>query len=80
MFTAIVDRATRYEISRANVIRRLIEEGLRSQAKLIPSASALEKQILTLSRDIKSMKETLAQYALEPATRGRPAQKTKGSS
>mgnify|MGYP003385990302 CR=1 FL=1 len=62
LLKAINERAARYKVSRANIIRRLIEEGLRAEIKMMPSASSLEKKLDLLSRDMQAMKESMAEY------------------
>lgn len=59
----IEQRAANYNVSRANVIRRLLEDGLKAQMKLLPSASALEKEIASLNKKMDRIAEAMHDYA-----------------
>jgi len=56
-------RARNYGVSRAAVIRRLVEDGLKAQSKLLPSASALEKEIASLNKKLDRIAEAVHEYA-----------------
>lgn len=60
------DRAARYQISRANLIRRLLEDGLRKELNITPSSYSLDRKISALEKDMAAMKETLGHYKIEP--------------
>lgn len=55
-------RAANYKTSRAAVLRQLIEEGMKAHIKLLPSASALEKEITSLNRKIDKIAESIEHY------------------
>lgn len=59
-------RATNYNTSRAAVLRQLIEEGMKAHIKLLPSASALEKEITSLNQKLDKIAETLHTYSGQP--------------
>lgn len=66
-------RATNYNTSRAAVLRQLIEEGMKAHIKLLPSASALEKEITSLNQKLDKIAETLHTYSGQPP---KPVRKT----
>ena len=68
-------RARSYNVSRAQVIRTLLEEGLKAQSKFLPSALSLEKQISAINRKVEKLAETLNDYG-----RDGPTHKKQGSS
>lgn len=55
-------RAANYKTSRAAVLRQLIEEGMKAHIKLLPSASALEKEITSLNRKMDKIAESIEHY------------------
>lgn len=58
----VEQRAKNYNVSRATVIRRLVADGLRAQSKLLPSASALEKEIASLNKKLDRIAEAVHDY------------------
>lgn len=61
----IDQRAEHFKISRAAVLRNLLEEGMKAHIKLLPSASSLERQISTLNKKIDKIAETIHEYRPE---------------
>lgn len=61
----IDQRAANYNTSRAAVLRQLIEEGMKAHIKLLPSASALEKEITSLNKKLDKIAEAIHEYRPE---------------
>lgn len=61
----IEQRAKNYNASRAAVIRQLLEEGMKAHIKLLPSASALEREITSLNKKIDKIAEAIHEYQSE---------------
>jgi metal-responsive CopG/Arc/MetJ family transcriptional regulator len=70
----IEKRAENYGVSRAMVIRQLIEEGMKAHIKLLPSASALEREITSLNKKIDRIAEAIHEYQSEER---KPSEKTR---
>lgn len=62
LLTKIQQRANNYGVSRATVIRQLLEEGMKAHIKLLPSASALEKEITSLNKKMDKIAEAINRY------------------
>jgi len=62
LLTKIQQRANNYGVSRARVIRQLLEEGMKAHIKLLPSASALEKEITSLNKKMDKIAEAIHRY------------------
>lgn len=69
----IEQRAKNYNVSRAAFIRQLLEEGMKAHIKLLPSASALEKEITSLNKKMDKIAEAIHRYRSEDH---KPSEKT----
>jgi predicted transcriptional regulator len=67
----IEQRAENYNVSRASVIRRLLEDGMKSHVKLLPSVSSLEKQISSLNRKVDKIAEAMHGYEADHSKHAR---------
>ncbi len=59
---ALDERAIQHDISRARLIRRYIQEGLRADTQLNTNTKYLDAKVTSLSRDVQAMREELAKY------------------
>ncbi len=60
-------KAANYNTSRAAVIRQLLEEGMKAHVKLLPSATSLEKEMVSLNKKIDKIAEAIRdQYGIDP--------------
>lgn len=62
MMHTLNERSKHYRISRANLIRRLIQEGLGADLQLGTNVKYLDIKIESLSREMQAMREELAKY------------------
>lgn len=74
LLAKIQQRADNYGVSRAKVIRQLLEEGMKAHIKLLPSASALEKEITSLNKKMDKIAEAIHRYQ---SAEDKPSEKTR---
>lgn len=63
MMHTLNERSKHYRISRANLIRRLILEGLGADLQLGTNVNYLDSKVESLSREMQAMREEFAKYA-----------------
>ena len=78
MMHTLNERSKHYRISRANLIRRLIQEGLGADLKLDTNVKYLDIKVEALSREMQAMREELAKYAKTDSVINQPPALPKG--